>query len=91
MPGVLLIETIAQATGILGAKTNPDKVKAGSLYYLVGIDKARFKKQVIPGDQLEIDIQFLASRRNIWKFSGTVKVEGKLAASAEMLCTPRDE
>ena len=90
MPGVLIIESMAQASAILGNLSMQDRPPDGSLYYLVGVDKARFRQIVVPGDQLIMEINFLTLRRNIWKFSGTAKVGDKLVASAEFLTTVVD-
>lgn len=87
MPGVLIVEAMAQASAILGNLSMQDKPDDGSLYYLVGIDKARFRKIVEPGDQLFLNVEFLTVRRNIWKFSATAAVDGKNVASAEFLTT----
>ncbi len=88
MPGVMILEAMAQATGILGFKT--ENVPAGdrsSLYYLVGIDKARFKKVVVPGDRLDIEVKLIKSRRGIYSFSGKALVDGKVVCSADLMCT----
>jgi len=90
MPGVLIIEAMAQATGVLAMKSAPETVKENSLYYFVGIDKARFKRQVIPGDQLHLEVEFHKRKRDIWMFSGTASVEGQLAASADIMCVSRE-
>lgn len=87
MPGVLILEAMAQAAGILvfrGADRVPDE---NSVYYYAGIDKARFKKPVVPGDQLEIEVLLLASKRGIYKFGCSARVDGGIVAEAEILCT----
>jgi len=86
-PGVLIIEAMAQAAGILGFKTmgNNDQ-----LYLFAGVDKARFKNPVLPGDRLDIDITLIKERRGIWKFSGIASVDGKEACVAEFMCAMRD-
>jgi 3-hydroxyacyl-[acyl-carrier-protein] dehydratase len=86
MPGVLIIEAMAQAAAILGELSGAE-THEGVLYYLVGVDNARFRKPVGPGDQLLIEITFLTVRRNIWKFSGTSHVGEVLVASADFLTT----
>jgi 3-hydroxyacyl-[acyl-carrier-protein] dehydratase len=86
-PGVLIIEAMAQATAVLGCLSMEEKPAAGSIYYLVGVDKARFKKTVHPGDQIILDIKFIKLRKNIWKFSAIASVGDKLVASAELLNT----
>ncbi|EKF75115.1 (3R)-hydroxymyristoyl-ACP dehydratase [Alcanivorax hongdengensis A-11-3] len=85
MPGVLIVEAMAQAAGILGFVTENKKPGDGYMYLLVGTDRARFKRQVVPGDQLHLHARFLTVKRNILKFSCEAKVDGKLVASAEML------
>jgi len=90
MPGVLIVEAMAQASAILGNLSMQDKPQDGSLYYLVGIDKARFRQIVVPGDQLLLKVDFLTVRRNIWKFSAEAKVSDKTVASAEFLTTVVD-
>jgi 3-hydroxyacyl-[acyl-carrier-protein] dehydratase len=90
MPGVLIVEAMAQASAILGNLTLDERPADGSLYYLVGIDKARFRQIVVPGDQLLMQVDFLTVRRNIWKFSATANVAGKTVASAEFLTTVVD-
>ena len=87
MPGVLIIEAMAQATALYGELAVKGGMDDDILYYLVGVDKARFRQIVVPGDQLELQINFNTVRRNIWKFSTTAKVDGKLAASAELMTT----
>lgn len=89
MPGVLIIEAMAQAAAILGVISGAESREAlgDVLYYLVGVDNARFRKTVLPGDQLIIEVKFNTVRRNIWKFSATAKVDGKLVASTDLLTT----
>ena len=91
MPGVLIVEAMAQASAILGTLSSKEKPDDGSLYYLVGIDKARFRQIVEPGDQLLLDVEYLTVRRNIWKFSAVATVAGKEIASAEFLTTVVDQ
>ena len=88
MPGVLIIEALAQATALLGAY-GFDEVRntENDLYYLVGIDKARFRKPVGPGDQLILNIEFLSVKRGIWKFNATACVGSEDVATAELLTT----
>jgi 3-hydroxyacyl-[acyl-carrier-protein] dehydratase len=89
MPGVLILEAMAQVAGILVFKTQGDKPQADSVYYLAGIDKARFKRPVLPGDQLEIEILLQRGVRGVWKFECAARVEGQLVCEAEMLCSVR--
>ncbi len=89
MPGVLILEALAQATGILGLKTMAQAPPKESLYIFVGIDKARFKRPVGPGDQIELYVKLNKVRRNIWTFSARATVDERVAASAELMCTHR--
>ncbi len=91
MPGVLLIEAMAQATGILSFKTGQAQPDENSLYYLVGVDKARFKQPVEPGDQLLIEVKLLRHSHGLWKFAATTKVDDKVVASAEILCMKQND
>ena len=90
MPGVLIIEAMAQATGLLSMESRPDEVGQKSLYYFVGIDKARFKRPVGPGDQLILNVKMGHVRRGIWKFTGDARVDNKIVATADLMCTARD-
>ncbi len=87
MPGVLIVEAMAQATALYGELAVKDGMDDDILYYLVGVDKARFRQTVGPGDQLELQVNFETVRRNIWKFATTAKVDGKIVASANLLTT----
>ena len=89
MPGVLVIEAMAQAAALLSFKSMGGTSDEKSVYYFVGIDAARFKRPVVPGDQLLLEVTVKATRRGIWKFSAKAKVEGHLAAEAELMCTER--
>ena len=88
-PGVLLLEAMAQAAGILGfysqGKTNDD----GSTYYFAGADNLRFKRPCVPGDRVMLRATVVSQRRGIWKFDVSSDVEGELAASATILCADR--
>jgi len=90
MPGVLLLEAMAQATGLLAFKTVERGARRESLYFLVGIDKARFKQPVEPGDRVVLRADLLRSKRGIWVFDCRATVDGNLVASAEIMCTERD-
>ena len=90
MPGVLIIEAMAQAAGILGFKTLDKKPSDGSIYMFVGSDKMRFKRPVVPGDQLVLKAEIVSSRSSIWKFDCRAEVDGKLAASGQILCADRE-
>ena len=89
MPGVLIIEALAQAAAILTFKTHNHKADDNSVYYFVGIDKARFKKPVIPGDQLELNVQIKRFARGIWWFAAHAKVADQVVTEAELMCTLR--
>lgn len=90
MPGVLIIEAMAQATGILAFKTAQTQPSAETLYYFVGVDNVRFKQRVVPGDQLVLDVRLLRTVRGVWKFATEAKVDGKLVASGELMCAERE-
>ena len=89
MPGVLIIEALAQATGILAFKSEVGKPQDGQIYMLVGVDNARFKKMVEPGDQIILKVEILTVKRGIWKFKGSAYVDDKLVTSAELMCTQK--
>ena len=85
MPGVLIIEAMAQAAGILSFKTPEFKLVRGSIFYFAGIDHARFKRPVQPGDQLQLEAEILKIVRGVGKFKCRATVDGKLAAEGEIL------
>lgn len=88
-PGVLILEAMAQATGLLAFKTF-GAPKENELYYFASIDKAKFRKPVGPGDQLIIEVEFLKERRGISLFNGVAKVDGEVVCSAELKCARRE-
>ncbi|GAB2517322.1 3-hydroxyacyl-ACP dehydratase FabZ [Microbulbifer agarilyticus] len=88
-PGVMIVEALAQVSGILGFKTLGQKPEDGYLYLFAGIDNVRFKRQVVPGDRLQLESEVVSERRGIWKFAGKASVDGELAASANILCAVR--
>lgn len=90
MPGVLILEALAQATGLLAFKTVADLRSDDSLYYLAGIDNARFKKPVEPGDQLQLEVKLIKNKRNLWKFSGVATVDGEVVVSADIMCVDQE-
>ena len=90
MPGVIILEALAQAAGILAFKTAGVVPDEKSRFYFVGIDNARFRRPVVPGDRLELHVQKVQSRANVWKFSGKAMVEGKVAAEATFAAMIRD-
>jgi 3-hydroxyacyl-[acyl-carrier-protein] dehydratase len=89
MPGVLIVEAMAQTAAILSFKTMGGKPDDKSVYYFVGIDGARFKRPVSPGDQLIMEVSITANKRGMWKFAGQAKVDGQVACEAELICTVR--
>ena len=91
MPGVLIIEALAQATGLLGFRTMSETPRDDLLYMLVGVDNVRFKRQVIPGDQLTLSIKLVKRSRMIWKFTCEASVDGELVTSASMLCAATEK
>jgi 3-hydroxyacyl-[acyl-carrier-protein] dehydratase len=89
MPGVLMIEAMAQTAAILSFMTMDVKPDENSVVYFVGIDNARFKRPVGPGDQLVMDVEILRVSRGIWKYKATASVDGKVAVEGELMCTIR--
>ncbi|GEK72700.1 MULTISPECIES: 3-hydroxyacyl-ACP dehydratase FabZ [Halomonas] len=89
MPGVLVVEALAQACGILGFKTVNKLPADGYVYYLVGSDNVRFKRPVMPGDQLELRADVIREKRGIWKFQCKASVAGEVACEAEITCAER--
>ncbi|HTM61707.1 MAG TPA: 3-hydroxyacyl-ACP dehydratase FabZ [Burkholderiales bacterium] len=86
MPGVLILEAMAQAAGILSFKSRGVRPDDSTVYYYVGIDSARFKKPVVPGDQLEVEVRIERELRNISKFSCVARVGADVVAEATILC-----
>lgn len=89
MPGVLIIEAMAQASAMLGLLSMGQKDDGKSVYYFVGIDGARFKRPVRPGDQLVIEVEQLRLSRGLGKFKAVARVDGAVASEAELLCALR--
>ena len=89
MPGVLIIEAMAQAAAILTFVTENHKPDDRMVYYFVGIDNARFKKPVTAGDALHLDVALVRQARGLWKFHGEARVEDVVAAEADLMCTIR--
>lgn len=87
MPGVLILEAMAQAAGVLVFRSRGTKPDQNSAYYYVGIDSARFKKPVVPGDQLELEVRVERIVRGIGKFSCVARVGGEMVAEATILCS----
>ncbi|WP_425443952.1 3-hydroxyacyl-ACP dehydratase FabZ [Thioalkalivibrio denitrificans] len=93
MPGVLILEALAQATGLLAFKTqearNEDQDKQ-QLYLFVGIDEARFRRQVEPGDQLHLRVDLIRVMRGIWRFKAEARVGDEVVASATLMCAGKE-
>jgi 3-hydroxyacyl-[acyl-carrier-protein] dehydratase len=89
MPGVLILEALAQAAGILAYKSTNTLPDSGVLYYFAGIDNARFRRVVEPGDQLRLEVKLLRAKREIWKLAGEAYVDGEMVCSAEFLSARR--
>ena len=90
MPGVMIMEALAQAAGILSFKTMGSLPDENSVFYFVGIDNARFKKPVTAGDQLHLHVEIMRQMRGIWKYKAEAKVDGEIVAEAELMCAKRD-
>ncbi len=84
-PGVLILEAMAQATGLLGFLSSKAR-EDNEMYLFASIDKARFKKPVVPGDTIHLHVDFIKERRGMWKFAGVAKVDGKVVCSADLMC-----
>jgi 3-hydroxyacyl-[acyl-carrier-protein] dehydratase len=91
MPGVMIIEAMAQAAGVLGFKSQEKLPKDGYLYYFVGADNVRFKRPVVPGDQLTLEAKIITVKRGIYKFECRATVDGELACEATILCAERKD
>ena len=90
MPGVLLIESMAQTAGILGHQMRAKDVDDHKIYYFAGADKVRFRQPVVPGDQVRLRAEFIAMKREIWKFSCAASVDGKIVCSADVTCARKE-
>ncbi len=91
MPGVMIIEALAQAAGVLGFKSQEKLPRDGYLYYFVGADNVRLKRPVVPGDQLILEAELVMVKRGIYKFECRASVDGELACEATILCAERKE
>ncbi|MEB0138537.1 MULTISPECIES: 3-hydroxyacyl-ACP dehydratase FabZ [unclassified Undibacterium] len=89
MPGVLMIEALAQTAAILSFLTMGQKPDEKTIVYFLGIDGARFKRPVEPGDQLKMEIEVIKVARGIWKYKAKGTVDGQLAVEGELMCTMR--
>ncbi len=90
MPGVLIIEAMAQISGLLSFKSKNQRPSDGTLYYLAGTDKVRFRRPVVPGDRLDLRSEARADKRGVLKFSCVAHVDGELACSANITCMVRE-
>ena len=90
MPGVLIIEAMAQTAALLAFQSLDITKHEDHVVYFVGIDQARFKKPVVPGDQLIITAEIVRNLKGIWKFSAKAEVDGKIASEAVLMCTMRE-
>ena len=90
MPGVLVLEAMAQAAGVLSFATMGRRSDDDSVFYFAGIDNARFKRPVGPGDQLKLEVDILRKSRKLWQFKGTATVDGQMVAEAELMCALRE-
>mgnify|MGYP003688159911 FL=1 len=90
-PGVMIVEAMAQVSGLLGFATTGEKADDGKLYLFAGVDKVRFKRPVVPGDQLMLTSEIEAVKRNIWRFRTTATVDGKICCEATLLCAYQDK
>ena len=91
MPGVLIIEALAQATGLLGFRTMSEEPSDDLLYMLVGVDNVRFKRQVVPGDQMVLKAKLIRRSKVIWKFECEATVDGELVTKADLLCAAKEK
>jgi len=90
MPGVMIVEALAQASAILSFKTLGSKPDPNSVYYFVGIDGMRFKRPVAPGDQVRLQATLQRHIRSVWKFAAQASVDGQVVAEGELMCTVRE-
>jgi 3-hydroxyacyl-[acyl-carrier-protein] dehydratase len=94
MPGVLILEALAQAAALLAMLDTPPEELARKVTYLMGIDNARFRRQVVPGDRLELDVKVVKHKGAVWKTQGVARVDGQAAAEADylaMLADPQEK
>ncbi|WP_091531850.1 3-hydroxyacyl-ACP dehydratase FabZ [Fontimonas thermophila] len=90
MPGVLILEAMAQACGVLAIRKSGVRKDSGFILYFAGIDECRFKRPVVPGDQLKFRVELDKHKRDLWKFKAQATVDGELACSADMMCVLKD-
>ena len=89
-PGVLILESMAQATGVLGYLTSTDKPGANTIYYFATIDSVRFKRPVVPGDTMHLKVELMRERQGMAKFNCVAEVDGITVCSAELMCARRE-
>lgn len=89
MPGVMIIEAMAQCTGILAFRTQEVKPTGETMYYLAGVDNARFRQPAVPGDRLDFTVTTTGNKRGIWRFECETRIDDKVIASADLLCAER--
>lgn len=89
MPGVLILEALAQAAGVLAFKSTNTLHSDGVIYLLAGIDNARFRRMVEPGDQLRLEVKVIRSKQGMWKIAGVAQVDGEVVCSADFLSARR--
>ena len=90
MPGVLIMEALAQAGGILAFKSLGEKPAPDTVVYFAGLDEVRFKRPILPGDQLHLHVEVERQMRGVWKFKGEARVDGQIAAEGKLMCAKRD-
>lgn len=90
MPGVLMLEALAQASAILSSLSLPEEENKNKMHFFAGIDNAKFKQVVIPGDQLRLEVKFIGRKREFWRMHGEVFVSDKLACSADLLSAAKE-
>ena len=86
MPGVLIIEAMAQAAAVLSYKTRDLKPDENTVAYFAGIDNVRFKRPVVPGDQIVFDVKLVKNKGDLWKYQGVATVDGQTAVEADLMC-----
>ena len=90
MPGVLIMEALAQAAGVLSFVTLGEKPDGKSLFFFAAIDNARFKKPVTPGDQLHLHVEITRKMKSVWKYKAIARVDGEIAAEADLMCARKE-
>ena len=88
-PGVMIVEALAQVSGVLGFKSMDKSPEGGSIYLLAGVDKVRYRRQVVPGDRLQLESKVVSVKRGIWKFECEASVDAETACSCVIMCADR--